>query len=303
MELPIEVLLWLEHPADKRAVPLASQNPIEALKSSLEALALAKCMMVAAFTFLMYDIALTYRREVQLIWGSRWTFVRVLFTITRYFVPCVLMVNIYYAFHPKLTAKDPSYRCKIELRVMTATVIFSNAAMMGILLLRVWAIWGRKFWMLGVLLLVFASSQLPPAILIGGELQKLTPIDNPFPGVLTGCVVTSQSDLKANWVHLYISSLTYESVLFLLTLVRAWILNKRGTGTPIMTLLTRDGAWYFLVVIASVSLTAIGTSVPKTQAAALMSDNYGMYLLQIAPSVAWVLRTNRPKHGARSNPT
>ncbi|KAG8762180.1 hypothetical protein FRC12_009154 [Ceratobasidium sp. 428] len=155
---------------------------------------------------------------------------------------------------------------------MTAAVIFSNAVMMSILLLRVWAIWGRKFWMLGILLLVFASSQLPPAILIGGELQKLTPIDNPFPGVLTGCVVTSQSGLKSNWVHLYISSLTYESVLFLLTLVRAWILNKRGIGTPIMTLLTRDGAWYFLVVIASVSLTAIGTSVPKTQAAALMSE-------------------------------
>ncbi|KAG8692101.1 hypothetical protein FRC09_011455 [Ceratobasidium sp. 395] len=244
MELPAEVLLWLEHPADKRAVPLASQNPVEALKSSLEALALAKCMMVAAFTFLMYDIALTYRREVQLIWGSRWTFVRVLFTITRYFVPCVLMFNIYYAFHPRLTAK---------------VYFYSGSGLYG----------GE----------IFASSQLPPAILIGGELQKFTPIDNPC--VLTGCVVTSQSGLKSNWVHLYISSLTYESVLFLLTLVRAWILNKRGTGTPIMTLLTRDGAWYFLVVIASVSLTAIGTSVPKTQAAALMSDNYGMHLLPI----------------------
>jgi hypothetical protein len=114
-------------------------------------------------------------------------------------------------------------------------------------------------------------------------LQKLDVVDNPrmygvsvpnalltwttVPGLLTGCVVTSQSSISANWVHLFVSSLTYESeclkrikclpcayyyylllaTLFLLTLAQAWNLNRRGVGTPIMTLLTRDGAWYFLV--------------------------------------------------------
>ncbi|QRV72688.1 transmembrane protein [Ceratobasidium sp. AG-Ba] len=158
------------------------------------------------------------------------------------------------------------------MRVIAATGILSNSIMMCILLLRVWAIWGRKLWMLLILLSVFASSQLPPAILIGGELSKLQLIDNPLPGILTGCVVTSQSSLHANWVHLFISSLTYESTLFALTLIQAWIINRRGAGTPIMTLLTRDGAWYFLPVSGSVSLTAIGTSVQKTQVAALLSQ-------------------------------
>ncbi|KAJ1308560.1 hypothetical protein OPQ81_004259 [Rhizoctonia solani] len=249
MELPSEVLLWLGPSLVKRAGSPIPANSIQPLIEALEALRLTKYLIVVVFTFLMYDIVLTYSREVQLIWGSRWTFVRVLFTIARYLTPCILIMNISFTFHPNLPAQA-----------------------LGILLLRVWALWGRKPWMLAILLLVFASSQLPPALLIGKTIQKLEVIDNPLPGLLTGCVTTSSSSASTHWVQLFISSLTYESTLFLLTLARAWSLNTRGVGTPIMTLLTRDGAWYFLVVIVSVSLTAVGTSVPKTQMAALLSQ-------------------------------
>ncbi|KAG8715838.1 hypothetical protein FRC08_010106 [Ceratobasidium sp. 394] len=38
-----------------------------------------------------------------------------------------------------------------------------------------------------------------------------------------------------------------------------------------MTMLTRDGAWYFLVTMVSVSLTTVGTSLPKTEVAAHLS--------------------------------
>ncbi|KAG9077454.1 hypothetical protein FRC06_008902, partial [Ceratobasidium sp. 370] len=140
-----------------------------------------------------------------------------------------------------------------------------------ILGLRVWAIWGRKSWMLGVLSLLFLSSNLPPAALIGREIEKLVVIDNPLPGILTGCVVIYQSGLGANWVRLYVWLLAYDSALFMLTLLRAWILYRRGVGAPVMTLLTWDGAWYFLVSMVSVSLTIVGTSLDKTRAAALLS--------------------------------
>ncbi|KDN40831.1 hypothetical protein RSAG8_07849, partial [Rhizoctonia solani AG-8 WAC10335] len=87
MELPLEVLLWLEPSLVKRA----EANPMQSLIEALEALKLAKYLIVVVFTFFMYDIVLTYSREIQLIWGSRWTFVRILFTIARYLVPCILM--------------------------------------------------------------------------------------------------------------------------------------------------------------------------------------------------------------------
>ncbi|EUC57678.1 transmembrane protein, putative, partial [Rhizoctonia solani AG-3 Rhs1AP] len=176
--------------------------------------------------------------------------------------------------------------------------------MMCVLLLRVWAVWGRKLWMLAVLLLVFVSSQLPPALLIGKTIQKLDVIDNPLPGLITGCVTTSSSSASAHWVHLFISSLTYESTLFLLTVVRAWSFSRRGVGTPIMTLLTRDGAWYCLVAIASVGLTAVGTSIPKantdgSSAFSVLHCNDIVYMLSITPPTSWVLHPYRSKHRKR----
>lgn len=270
MELSSEVLLWLGAPVMKRSGALTETNPVQSLIDALEALRLAKYLIVVVFTFSIYDIVLTYSREVQLIWGSRWTFVRILFTIARYLVPCILIMNILFTFHPNLSAQI----CRVEIRVMAASGIFANATMMCILLLRVWALWGRKLWMLTILLLVFAGSQLPPALLIGKTIQKLDVIDNPLPGLLTGCVTTSSSSASVHWVQLFISSLAYESTLFLLTVARAWSLNRRGVGTPIMTLLTRDGAWYFLVVIVFVGLTAAGTLIPQTQMAALLSQSF-----------------------------
>ncbi|KAH7343887.1 hypothetical protein B0J17DRAFT_714042 [Rhizoctonia solani] len=220
MELSSEVLLWLGAPVMKRSGALTETNPVQSLIDALEALRLAKYLIVVVFTFSIYDIVLTYSREVQLIWGSRWTFVRILFTIARYLVPCILITNILFTFHPNL------------------------------------------------------SAQLPPALLIGKTIQKLDVIDNPLPGLLTGCVTTSSSSASVHWVQLFISSLAYESTLFLLTVARAWSLNRRGVGTPIMTLLTRDGAWYFLVVIVFVGLTAAGTLIPQTQMAALLSQSF-----------------------------
>ncbi|KAG8693593.1 hypothetical protein FRC08_009023, partial [Ceratobasidium sp. 394] len=78
--LPPELLLWLDHPITKRAPPIP-QDLVPVLEAYLEALTLAKYMLVAAFTLLIYDMILTYPSEVRFMWGSRWTFVRAAFTI------------------------------------------------------------------------------------------------------------------------------------------------------------------------------------------------------------------------------
>ncbi|KAG9098498.1 hypothetical protein FS749_003671 [Ceratobasidium sp. UAMH 11750] len=66
--------------------------------------------------------------------------------------------------------------------------------------------------------------------------------------------------------------ISYEATLFALTLLRAWILHREGANTPIITLLTRDGAWYFLVALGSVSMMAVWTTIPRMRAAAFYSQ-------------------------------
>ncbi|KAG9087643.1 hypothetical protein FS749_002768 [Ceratobasidium sp. UAMH 11750] len=224
--LPPDVLLWLDHPITKRAPPIP-QDPVAALKTYLEVVTPAKYLMVATFTLFIYDMILTFRSEVRLIWGSRWTLVRVLFTLVRYFTPCFLL-------------------CEVEIKLLAAVAMFCNSVALCILGLRVWAIWDQKLWMLALLSVIFLGSVLSPSTLVGREVQKLVVIDNPLPGILTGCTIEYQFGLSTKWARFYVCSLIYDSSLLMLTLLKAWILRKGGVRIPIMTQLTRDGAWYFL---------------------------------------------------------
>ncbi|KAG9087342.1 hypothetical protein FS749_002987 [Ceratobasidium sp. UAMH 11750] len=183
--------------------------------------------------------------------------------------------------------------------------------------------WGLKNWMLVILLLAFIVSQLPSTVLglIAG--QKIVVVENPLPGVLTGCTTSSHASHKSNWISVYLGTIAFEATLFALTLLQAWILHRDGANTPIITLLTRDGAWYFLVRISSpdppfaahdpffyvlmriqaalvsVSLVAIGTTIPKTRPAAFFSHTY---MALKAPPTARVLFTSyQPGHGLQWN--
>ncbi|KAG8702552.1 hypothetical protein FRC08_003412 [Ceratobasidium sp. 394] len=231
--LPPDVLLWLDHPITKRAPPIP-QDPVAALKTYLEVVTPAKYLMVATFTLFIYDMILTFRSESTYIRGLQ-------------------------------------LRCEVEIKLLAAVAMFCNSVALCILGLRVWAIWDQKLWMLALLSVIFLGSVLSPSTLVGREVQKLVVIDNPLPGILTGCTIEYQFGLSTKWARFYVCSLIYDSSLLMLTLLKAWILRKGGVRIPIMTQLTRDGAWYFLVSMVSVGLTTVGSSFPETEAAALLS--------------------------------
>ncbi|KAG8719518.1 hypothetical protein FRC08_002645 [Ceratobasidium sp. 394] len=310
MILPTEVILWSGDAMGKRGTPPVPEDPMGPLIEGLEAVMLLKYLSVVAITIIIYDTILTYDREVQVIWGSRWSFVRVLFTLARYFIPCSMILCMSYIFIPRIPVNVRKYFClvefiglislmqvcKVEIKVVGALLFLSKWITMCILLLRVWAMWGLKNWMLVVLLLAFIVSQLPSTVLglIAG--QRIVVVENPLPGVLTGCTTSSHASHKSNWISVYLGTISFEATLFVLTLLRAWMLHRDGANTPIITLLTRDGAWYFLVRISSldppfaahdpffyvlmriqaalvsVSLVAIGTTIPKTRPAAFFSQ-------------------------------
>lgn len=52
MELPSDVLVWLEMSLEKRAVPAVQSNPIQALVEALEALRLTKYLIGEPTSFM-----------------------------------------------------------------------------------------------------------------------------------------------------------------------------------------------------------------------------------------------------------
>ncbi|KIO33131.1 hypothetical protein M407DRAFT_17997 [Tulasnella calospora MUT 4182] len=51
-------------------------------------------LRIATFTFVIYDIIMTFDREVYYVWKSRWTFAKSVFLINRYIPPVVLAFQL-----------------------------------------------------------------------------------------------------------------------------------------------------------------------------------------------------------------
>ncbi|GAB1524918.1 hypothetical protein RhiTH_008074 [Rhizoctonia solani] len=280
MEISSEVLPLLGPGLTKRAGSSIPANPIQTLVEALEMLRLAKYFIVAVITFLVYDIVLTYSREVR-EYPSRIEKVQCnpffagsarvgisLDACASAVHDCSILGTLYLNYEPLMLVRKPSPWTSLTsalshlssefissgVRIHSPVFVFGGidppATDLRQLNNDVYPLvtglgfMGAKAMDVDRLALSLRKLTTPSSFARGEDNTKTG-----VPGLLTGCVTTSSSSASAHWVQLFISSLTYESTLFLLTLVRAWSLNRRGAGTPIMTLMTRDGAWYFLVVI------------------------------------------------------
>ncbi|KAG8738790.1 hypothetical protein FRC12_016564, partial [Ceratobasidium sp. 428] len=141
-----------------------------------------------------------------------------------------------------------------------------------LLLLRVWGTWGKNPRILLFLLAVFTCFELIPLVLLGRRIDEMRAIQNPLPGILTGCIIPF--NLKFQWFRLFLCSLVYETILFTLTAIQAWQSYRYGMGTPLLAYIVRDGAGYFLVVVCAMLLTTIGTIFPSTLPAAVGSGAF-----------------------------
>ncbi|KAG8918028.1 hypothetical protein FRC01_002075 [Tulasnella sp. 417] len=139
-------------------------------------------LRVATFTFVVYDIIMTFDREVYYIWRSRWTFAKSIFLINRYIPPVVLGHRCVFAglkvVSPYATqattdalacslAPANSYnRCGlggILLALMDIVIILVTSSVSTI---RVWAIYQRDTKVLVLLVLAFVVCFAPPIAIV-----------------------------------------------------------------------------------------------------------------------------------------
>lgn len=244
-------------------------NSVAALLEAQYSIWLGKAFNVAALTFVSWDFALTFNDEIEYIWKRRWNTMRVLYTVTRYFIPVSISVNSITLFHPTISPRS----CDIVTRIGATFALVAISAMMVLLLVRVWVMWDKSTWMLVALLALFSGMQIVSVTSIITAAHRMHAIENPLPGIMTGCVVPSTN--QPDWFRVLLSGLIYETIVFSLTVYQAWRSYKRSMRTPLLAHLVRDGALYFLVVAVVVLLTLIGTTYTATLPAALGS---GMYI-------------------------
>ncbi|KAJ2928535.1 hypothetical protein H1R20_g8559, partial [Candolleomyces eurysporus] len=162
----------------------------------LEYFQVTKYCSVVALTVLVYDIILTMDKEVSTVWGSRWTFGKCLYFLTRYMSPAVFIIDLFQLLAwdiPVSIQAQLSSRCRTLQLSATITGIVVVTMVEGILIIRTYALYPSRFLLTSLILLALLSL-----------------------GTMLGCFLTIyQKEILAFWLPFFL----LETVVFILT---AW---------------------------------------------------------------------------------
>ncbi|KAJ7647622.1 hypothetical protein FB45DRAFT_822622 [Roridomyces roridus] len=196
---------------------------------------------VAALTFLLYDICLTFDDEVNFVWPKAWTRMKFLFLFIRY-VPLFVQFSILVIGSPELTPHFhfTPHDCFIwEVYQGVATVLIL-AAVDCVLILRVCALYHNKPIIRRLVLLAFLLEVTGMIVGLGLSVSTIT-----FDDI---CLITHVSTLLLIYAG---STLIFQTFLFALTAIHFGRALREGWGdTPLVHLVMRDGTWAFLLLFA-----------------------------------------------------
>lgn len=202
---------------------------------------------IAALSFLVWDILITLDLEVDAIWSrtntsySKWLyfFVRyfaVAMQISLLFVGTELSIGFHYT-------ESDCVKWYIFQEVGTQLLV---AVVESILIVRVHALYDRN-----------RSVTVPLVVLFLLEnLAMMVTLIFVVPGVQfdATCTVVRSPPTLIIFAAAFVS---FESVLFILTLIKFLVALRSGWGrTPVVFLLVRDGTWAFILIFVTLCINA-----------------------------------------------
>ncbi|RDX48929.1 hypothetical protein OH76DRAFT_614008 [Lentinus brumalis] len=204
---------------------------------------------VACVTVLTWDVLVTLSEEIDLIWRRRgWTPAKILYYIARYlpwlFQLALLAINVNGTTGLAFTSSQCATWQVVQgvlLQVIVTTVDV-------ILVTRVYALYSRNRYLLLLLGSLFLAELTSLCYILVVVTPRLTYNDE--------CYVTSSPSV---FQYYWMISLAFETVLFVLTIVKFFDAVKQGWGKgPIMQQFVTDGTWaytlIFLVMLVNMML-------------------------------------------------
>ncbi|GLB39434.1 hypothetical protein LshimejAT787_0605960 [Lyophyllum shimeji] len=224
-----------------------------ALAKSAYHLSVSKYYALAATVMLLYDTVLTFDREVEGIWRSRWTGVKVLFFFNRYaniFAYLAALIAINSTWPP-----DPfsiSRKAVIELSRSCARYVHfpgifnlvQQVVIGAVLILFTWALFSRS-WAVVVIAVITLVVQL---VVTGWSLGAVTAV--PLPRGFVGCIYAGKRGTGIRIQTAWFMQLVFISVVFGLMIWRAAKLRKADVKAPLIVIITRDGLKYFGLIFS-----------------------------------------------------
>ncbi|KAG1745755.1 hypothetical protein EDB19DRAFT_462200 [Suillus lakei] len=226
-----------------RTLDIASTGPwLFILKAANTGLQTAQYFTVGAMAVAIFDYCLTITQEVQLIWGRRWNFMRITFTLARY----VTFIGAAMTTFAAVADRSKYNSCSTFNNVSSASHMISIIAAEGLLIFRTFAFWQQSKKVLAWLLVL-------AAICVAGSIGVTKAVNNlnpPAPGAnTTGCVFESGKTSAIQYGFLIL----FELVLVILTVYKRFHFY-RDSRSRLVTTLSRDGLVYMTcIIMASVA--------------------------------------------------
>ncbi|KAJ7784886.1 hypothetical protein DFH07DRAFT_947955 [Mycena maculata] len=189
---------------------------------------ISRCLIFIPYTILVHDYALTIRQEVERYWGTGLTWGTALFYLNRY---SALLGTIPVVSEYLLTTNDPS-KAPMLVAIMLIT--------------RTYALYGRNKIVLAIMLVVTcAAVGFGLAIILSDDsTDTLSPHLQDL-----GCPSASSRDSNLRTAAAWGGMLVFDVMIFSLTVAKALKYTMRDGN--LFSVLVRDGALYFAVMIAS----------------------------------------------------
>ncbi|KAF8348525.1 hypothetical protein F5887DRAFT_950459 [Amanita rubescens] len=199
----------------------------------------------AALSMLVYDYLLTFDLEVNYVWGSRWTFVKLLYLVVRY-MPFVTMASVFLLDVPGPTVED----CLSITRAYAIMITFDTGFGEIILTLRTWAICGRRFRMgMGFLFFFLIKTAIAYIILAFWWSSLQYAVIPPGLGYSSGtCVLVKASKvIWGSWTLVVV----FEFIVCILLAREALSAYRLGGMSQLAWVVYRDGLMYYVYLMAT----------------------------------------------------
>lgn len=208
----------------------------------------------ATAALLFYDIILTFDREVACIWKRKFSTVSVIFICMRYASLLSQVGNIAIDMLPRDTLS-----CRVIVYLAFSSNVLSRIASSAFGCLRVWAIWGRHY----LLLLVILALTLLAAVVSMYQMITSQSSLSELSILLNSCYWTTTTPFPPGAIpHIGVATrscaIIADAIIAAATCVKTWSIRRELQGMNLIHsyhskislsgLLLRDGTVYFIVL-------------------------------------------------------
>lgn len=153
-------------------------------------LQVVKYFKMVGLTVLVFDYCIELETEINLTWGRKWNFIRILFAVARYMPFVDVPVDLIYTLGPT----SPQL-CLSLYQVSSWINIIGTVAAESLLLVRTYTLWGRNK-VLFVALLLLALGCIAGSGVVGASAVSLFKYQDP-PLITSGCYQTQRIAIYA----------------------------------------------------------------------------------------------------------